>query len=169
MDGKTIGIVAVVLIVIASGWYLLQGSSADTPPTTTTPTDQTSQTTGTSPSTATTTTTTTTSTSGPTVVLGDRGFTPASMTIPLGATVMFVNQSTGNMWVASAMHPTHMVYDGTSLSQHCPDITNSAFDECEGFATGNIFSFTFNKAGTWKYHNHVNASQFGTVIVNAAP
>ncbi|MDO8566530.1 MAG: hypothetical protein Q7R58_00055, partial [bacterium] len=84
-------------------------------------------------------------------------------------TVIFTNQSTKNMWVASAMHPTHILYSGTSLSQHCPDTSNASFDQCAAGAPGSSFSFTFNKEGrNWKYHNHVDASKFGNVIVTAA-
>jgi plastocyanin len=68
------------------------------------------------------------------------------------------------MWVASAMHPAHVVYDGTTKDAHCAaGYTGPVpFDQC---ASGTSYSFTFTKAGEWKYHNHVNASQFGSVTV----
>jgi len=67
------------------------------------------------------------------------------------------------MWVASAVHPTHTLYAGTSLSEHCGNgAANDSFDQCDA---GDDYSFTFKKTGEWKYHNHVNASQTGTVIV----
>ena len=66
------------------------------------------------------------------------------------------------MWVASAQHPTHTAYAGTSLSQHCDDATDTSFDQCK---SGSSYSFTFNKAGTWAYHNHSNSSHFGRVLV----
>jgi len=47
------------------------------------------------------------------------------------------------------------------LQEHCGTGTTS-FDQC---ANGGSYSFTFTKAGTWRYHNHSNASHFGTVIV----
>ncbi len=78
---------------------------------------------------------------------------------------MFVNQSSGGMWVASAMHPSHALYSGTTLSEHCPDTANASFDQCRSVASGNSFSFTFEKAGAWRYHNHVNPAQFGSVTV----
>lgn len=97
-----------------------------------------------------------------TVNYTDAGFSPASVTIAKGDTVTFTNSSSGGMWVASAMHPTHMVYAGTSLQEHCPAGTQTAFDQCQNGAT---YSFKFDKAGTWKYHNHTSASRFGEVIV----
>ena len=163
MEGKTIGIIAVI-IVIAGGWYLLSRGPASAPQAA--PTDQT-------PVTASSTTTTTTMTTpvppaGVTVIYSNQGFAPKSVTVPLGTTVTFVNQSSSGMWVASAAHPTHIVYSGTSLSQHCPDTANTSFDACAAVASNNSFSFTFNKVGTWNYHNHTDASKFGTVIVTAA-
>ena len=96
------------------------------------------------------------------VVYTDSGFSPRSVTIDRGDTVVFTNQSSREMWVASAMHPTHTVYSGTPLSQHCPDTANDAFDQCEA---RDSFRFTFDKAGTWNYHNHLDPSNTGSVVV----
>ena len=97
-----------------------------------------------------------------TVNYSDAGFSPATITIKRGDTVTFTNSASGTMWVASAPHPAHTAYAGTSLSEHCPAGSALAFDQCQ---TGASFSFKFDKAGTWKYHNHSNASNFGEVIV----
>lgn len=99
---------------------------------------------------------------GATVTYSSKGFSPASVTIKKGETVTFIDEGTGKMWVASAMHPDHKAYDGTSLSAHCPNPTGAAFDQC---ATGGSYTFVFDKAGTWKYHNHVSSTHFGTIIV----
>src|SRR2546428_100948 len=66
-----------------------------------------------------------------TVTYTDSCYSPKSVTVPVGGVVTFVNNSTHQMWTASAAHPTHTVYSGTSLSQHCPDTTNMSFDECQ--------------------------------------
>jgi len=95
-----------------------------------------------------------------TITYGANGFSPSSVTIKKGGTVTWVNETGGTMWVASAMHPTHMVYDGTTREAHCPGTTT--FDQC---ASGNRYSFTFDKVGTWNYHDHVNAGKFGSVTV----
>ena len=164
MTRKIVGGV-VVIIVIIGGWFLLSSTPAKAPttitqtPVTTTPTTS---------STTTVTTTTTVSKTGVTILYSDQGFSPSSITLPLGSTVMFVNQSTKNMWVASAMHPTHIVYSGTSLSEHCPDTNNSTFDQCVAVTQGNTFSFTFNKEGIWKYHNHTSSGDRGTITIIAA-
>ena len=100
-----------------------------------------------------------------TVTYTDSGFSPAQVEINAGDTVKFVNQSSGKMWVGSAMHPTHMLYSCTVLEKHCPDTANTSFDQCESTLAGTSWSFTFEKVGTWKYHNHANVSAFGTVII----
>ncbi len=75
------------------------------------------------------------------------GYSPASVDINVGDTVKWVSDG-APMWTASAMHPTHEIY---------PE-----FDQKKA---GNTYEFTFTKAGSWKYHNHVSANHFGTVNV----
>ncbi len=100
-----------------------------------------------------------------TVTLTDQGFAPKSVTIKKGQTVTWVNESAQDMWVASNVHPIHSAYNGTTMQQHCPDAANSSFDACHGFSKGSTYSFTFDKTGTWGYHNHLDPSQTGTVVV----
>lgn len=78
----------------------------------------------------------------------DAGFAPNSVTIKKGTAVKFVNKSAAPMWVASAPHPTHTDYP-----------------EFDQKANGDIFTFTFDKVGSWKYHNHSPFSSGGVVIV----
>lgn len=99
-----------------------------------------------------------------TVTYSDSGFSPAAVTIRKGGSVTWINDSSGAMWVASAQHPTHTAYNGTSRQDHCGSAQEStAFDQCRG-ETGD-WTFTFDKTGTWAYHDHVNASRFGRVEV----
>lgn len=102
---------------------------------------------------------------GVVITYSDTGYSPNSVTVKVGDTVTFKNESSKNMWPASAMHPTHVVYSGTSLSEHCPDTANTAFDACKGYAPGTQWSFTFTKAGEWKFHDHLTATNFGTIVV----
>ncbi|MBI2049195.1 MAG: hypothetical protein HYT29_02060 [Parcubacteria group bacterium] len=83
------------------------------------------------------------------------GFSPSSLSITRGETVRFANEGGAAMWVASALHPTHAVYDGTTLNEHCGG-GSASFDQCAS---------SFEKAGTWKYHNHLNVSHTGTIVV----
>ena len=91
-------------------------------------------------------------------------FSPQQVTIKRGGTVTWRNSSSGNMWVASAQHPTHTVYDGSSRADHCASSYTGPdpFDQCRG---GGDYSFTFDKTGTFGYHDHINASAFGSVTV----
>ena len=79
------------------------------------------------------------------------GFTPAEVTIKKGEMVKFVNRTEDPMGVASAPHPVHTDYPG--------------FDQGKSSASGmNEYSFTFDKVGTWGYHNHENPVHRGTVV-----
>lgn len=93
------------------------------------------------------------------------GFSPSNVTVKSGDTVRFVNESDTNMWVGSAMHPTHEVYDGTNLQTHCATGATPSFDACRNMTRGQSYSFTFTKKGSWGYHNHSQASHFGRVVV----
>ncbi len=103
------------------------------------------------------------STPAATVTLTNEGFSPATVTVNVGDTVRFVNQSTKTMWVGADVHPSHADYDGTTRQEHCP--TGGSFDQCTGSGSGTTWEFTFDKAGTFGYHNHLGASDTGTVIV----
>lgn len=93
------------------------------------------------------------------------GFSPSNVVINVGDTVTFMNESDHEMWVASATHPSHEAYSQTTLSDHCPDETGTAFDQCEGVDTGESWSFMFDQAGDWKYHNHLESSATGSITV----
>ena len=99
------------------------------------------------------------------VTYTNNGFSPKTITIKKGDSVTFINQSSGGMWVASDAHPSHTAYSGTSRADHCPDESNTSFDECKSVSAGESWSFTFDKVGSWNYHNHVNPSNIGTVVV----
>ena len=98
-----------------------------------------------------------------TVTYNGSGYSPSSVTIKQGGTVTWNNTSSGSMWVASASHPTHTVYDGTSRAEHCAAPSATTFDQCKG--ESGSYSFTFTKAGKWNYHDHMNSSVFGSVTV----
>jgi len=100
-----------------------------------------------------------------TITYTDDGYSPNTLHVPIGTTVTFKNDSSRQMWTASDVHPTHTEYDDTSLGKHCPDTTGTVFDECEGVKPGNSWSFTFTKPGSWNYHNHLFASDIGTIVV----
>lgn len=99
---------------------------------------------------------------GLTINYTNNGFEPSTKTIKKEEAVNFINQSDGAMWVASGVHPSHRIYSETSLTEHCPDSAGVAFDQCGG---GDEYLFTFNKAGTWKYHNHLRPGDTAEIVV----
>lgn len=82
------------------------------------------------------------------VTYNNQGFTPKEIVVSAGQTVRFVNEGSGNMWIASANHPTHTLLSGLDQKE-----------------TGDSYEFQFDESGSWKYHNHVNPSKGGTVTV----
>ena len=99
------------------------------------------------------------------VVYTDSGFAPNMITIKSGDEVTWKNESGRLMWVASAMHPLHRAYPGTDISACGTQTLIPMFDSCVGVASGQSWSFVFKNVGTWGYHDHLNSSKFGKVIV----
>lgn len=89
--------------------------------------------------------------SPPAVVLAASGFAPQSLTVKTGTKVVWTNNSGVAAAINSANHPTHLVYSPLNLGN---------------FGNGETLSLVFDQPGTYKYHNHLNASQTGVVIVN---
>lgn len=98
-----------------------------------------------------------------TIKITASGFEPKTLTIEVGTTVTFVNEDSNKHWPASAVHPTHEVYPGSSIKK-C-GTGEKIFDVCKGLAQGESFSFTFNEKGSWKYHDHLSISSTGTIVV----
>ena len=84
------------------------------------------------------------------VTYSDSGFSPATINAKVGQKVVFKNTSSAAIQVNSAPHPTHTLYPELNIGM---------------VAAGASGSTTFVKAGTYKYHNHLNASQNGTIVV----
>ena len=84
------------------------------------------------------------------VTVTANGFEPNDITIKAGDKVTWTNESGTKVTVTSAVHPTHLLW---------PFLNLGSFDN------GQVVSVVFEKTGTYKYHNHFNASQVGTVIV----
>jgi len=93
------------------------------------------------------------------VTYTDNGYSPSTLKVKNGETVIFKNQSSRAMWTASAVHPTHRNYPTTG------GCLGSTFDACSGIQPGGSWSFKFDIAGTWKYHNHLSPSDTGTIVV----
>lgn len=86
-----------------------------------------------------------------TVTYTNDGFSPATLTINQGDTVKFVNQSNRDFQPASNDHPEHTLYPG--------------FDAGDEIDPGGSYEFTFERVGTWGYHNHELEGHTGTIVV----
>lgn len=84
------------------------------------------------------------------VTITSSGFEPATITIKVGTKVAWTNKSGGDVTINSAIHPTHLVYPPLNLWK---------------FPEGKVVELVFDKQGTYKYHDHLNPSRTGTVVV----
>ena len=84
------------------------------------------------------------------VTLTQNGFSPSTFTIKAGATVTWTNKSGGSAILNSNPHPTHTAYPPLNLGS---------------FPNGGTLSLTFDKPGSYGYHNHLNPGQTGTIAV----
>lgn len=83
------------------------------------------------------------------VKLTDTGFSPISVTIKTGQTVRWTNTSKKDATVNSNPHPAHNLNRFLNLGEFPPESS---------------FQVTFEKAGTYNYHNHLNPRQQGIII-----
>jgi plastocyanin len=149
--GKYILIALVIIILIGGGYFLIKGKSNTQQSAQSTQTSQQSAQPSamkTQPSSA---STSGSAEGGNAVSYTGNGFQPNSITIKKGQTVTWTNKDSDELWVASNPHPTHTDYPG--------------FDELKSIPTGQTYSFTFTKVGNWGYHNHLNPSQKGVIVV----
>ena len=79
------------------------------------------------------------------------GFSPNEFTTQRCTKVVFVNEDTKPRWPASDYHPTHGIY---------PE-----FDPLEGIEPGASWSYTFDKPGRWRFHDHLSPMLRGTITV----
>lgn len=84
------------------------------------------------------------------VTLTKSGFSPKTLTISQGAKVIWTNESGAKATVNSDDHPSHKKF---------PFLNLGSFDN------GQTLEVVFDSPGTYTYHNHLNSSQTGTVVV----
>ncbi len=136
MNSKVIVAVLVVLAFVAGGYFLFYGNKTSVMNTQPTSTNNSGD---------------NTQTQGQnTIILTQSGFSPSTLTVKVGTAVTWVNKSGSEAAVYSNPHPIHTNYPPLNLGT---------------FADGGTLSLTFNKIGTYGYHNHLNPSQTGTIIV----
>lgn len=85
-----------------------------------------------------------------TITYTDQGFSPSSLTVKAGATIRVVNNASDALEFSSDNHPTHL--NNSELNM---DVLN----------TGETGTFTVTKTGEYGFHDHLNASNEGTLTV----
>lgn len=73
----------------------------------------------------------------------EKGFTPANVTVKKGTIVIFINKAAKGAMLVEATSPSTFAQPGAS----------------------EVYSFIPNNAGTWNYHNRLNATASGTITV----
>lgn len=136
----------IVFIVAAGGFFYLNKKSTPIP--TQTPTQ--TQTQVSSPTPEPTASVSESAKKTVTVTLTSSGFSPATITIDSGTTVVWKNESGQTATVNSNPHPIHTDFAPLNLGQ---------------FENGQTLSLKFTAPGTHGYHNHLNSSEKGTIIV----
>jgi len=91
----------------------------------------------------------------PTISYSGEGYDPETLEVKKGQTVRFTTTSEVPNWVASNPHPSHTDYPefDTGLILDTPP------------APGDEIKFTFDKIGSWSFHNHNQPNHTGTIKV----
>ena len=85
-----------------------------------------------------------------TITYTDNGFSPSNIKVTSGGSVTVKNNSGRTIQFDSNPHPAH---------------TDNAELNLGSVGAGESKSFTVTKKGTWEYHDHLNASAEGTIVV----
>ncbi len=89
-----------------------------------------------------------------TITATEKGFEPSTVTVKSGGTITWKNNSSSKVQVGSSVHPTHEVNR---------ELTNGEF--VLEVAPGESKAVTVTKAGSWGYHDHLNPTMTGKVVV----
>jgi len=100
------------------------------------------------------------------VEITNEGFVPKNLEIKQGDKVTWINKLITEAWPASAFHPTHTNYPGSSIIKCGTVEEKNIFDACGKLQKGESYSFVFNEVGSWAYHNHLQPSKDGKIIVS---
>lgn len=86
-----------------------------------------------------------------TVVITDKGFFPQTIRLKKGGTVSFINQDTQPHQIMSDPHPIHDLYPFLNTDE----VLNN----------GESVAITFEKSGTFTYHDHLNPLKYKGIVM----
>ncbi len=88
------------------------------------------------------------------ISITDEGFSPESLTVNAGQRVTWTNTDNIVHYVAPNDHPSHQRYAGVWDD-----------DGSGRISPGETYSITISTPGTYRYHDHLDSSVIGTLIV----
>lgn len=140
---KAVIIIGIIVLILAGAGigYAMTHKKKTVTTVTTTPSSSTNTTTPATDS---------TSTQATVITYSDNGFSPATITVKNGDTVTIKNTSDHTMQFDSDPHPAHT--------------TNTELN-VEKVSAGGSQTFVVKRTGTFGYHNHLDPSETGTIIV----
>ena len=101
-----------------------------------------------------------------TIEISSNGFSISALSISKGDTITFVNiDKNAKHWPASDWHPSHSLYPGSGIEKCQTEEKNLVFDSCKGLSYNEEWSFTFNEAGSWAFHDHFYPEFKGIITV----
>lgn len=139
-----IALVILVIVIAGAAMWMMRKEPAATDTANTTPTNSTTDTLQ-SP-----TDTTAPAATEAVITYSDSGYSPSSITVKTGDKVIIKNTSSRSMQFDSDPHPAHTINPELNVGSVPP---------------GQEMSFVVDTKGTFGYHNHLNASQKGTIVV----
>ena len=148
--GYIVGIIIAVLVVGGGVVALTKKDKNTTPNTTSTSSDNSTNTTTPAADSSTNSDTSTTPATENQITYNGSSFSPSSITVKAGTAITIKNDSKSTLNFNSDPHPTHT--DNLELN-------------VGGVKAGETTTVTVNKTGDWGYHNHLNPTQKGRIIV----
>jgi plastocyanin len=79
-----------------------------------------------------------------TVTIQNANFVPATLNVPMGSTVTWINKGNGTQDVTS----------------------DSGLFSSGNLTNGMSYNYTFNQSGSYPYHSSINPSMTGTIVVS---
>ncbi len=141
MRNLVIGVV-VVAVLLLGGYLLMNGSKK--------PTSSNNSSTNTNTS----TNNSTTASDSVTVTYTDSGFTPSSVTLKKGGTLTWKNDASDQVQIGVNPHPVHTGNRAITNGEFTLDLN-----------PGDTKTITINDTGTFGYHDHLDPTISGTIIV----
>src|SRR3989344_2002648 len=88
-----------------------------------------------------------------TIEIISSGFSPETLGIKKGDTIVFVNNMDSKSWPASNIHPTHKSYPNSDIKKCGTFEKKIIFDACKELRNGETYEFIFNEIWRWDYHD----------------